>query len=73
MADPMNERVAQALRAACRDEFGTDWNNDVARKFARVAIEAMRRPTAEMWEAWSHERDPWGAYEAMILEALKDG
>ena len=38
---PMVDRVGQALRAACREEYGSDWNNDVAWKFARAAIQAM--------------------------------
>lgn len=29
---------AQALRAACRKEYGTDWNNDVAWDFTRAAM-----------------------------------
>lgn len=43
--------VADALRAACLAEFGTNWNNDVAAKFASAAIAAMREPDATMVEA----------------------
>jgi hypothetical protein len=46
MAEPeMVARVAEALRSACREQFGSDWNNDVAWKFVRDAIAAMREPT----------------------------
>lgn len=46
----MVERVGEALRTACRKEFGSDWNYDVAWKFARAAIAAMREPTEAMIE-----------------------
>lgn len=35
-------RVGAALRAACLEEFGATWTNDVAWKFARAAIATMR-------------------------------
>lgn len=47
----MVQRVAEALRKACREQFGTDWSYDVAFKFARAAIEEMREPTQAMIEA----------------------
>lgn len=54
----MIERVGDALRTACRKEYGTDWNYNVAWKFARVAIEAMREPTDEMYDRYRCEK-PW--------------
>jgi hypothetical protein len=36
----MVERVGQALREACLEEFGTCWDNDVAWRFAEAAIAA---------------------------------
>lgn len=44
----MVHAVAEALRAECRKQFGTDWNYDVSWALARAAIEAMRSPTDEM-------------------------
>jgi hypothetical protein len=45
------ERVADALREACRAEFGSDWNYDVAWTFARAATSAMRETTRSMRNA----------------------
>lgn len=42
-AQEIRRAVAEALRAACRAEFGSDWNNDVADKFAAVAIATFLR------------------------------
>lgn len=78
----MLEKAARALRKSCRDEFGTDWNNDVAVKFARAAIEAMRDPTKEMWSAGENANHntmdnamrgggTLSAWKAMIDHALK--
>lgn len=45
---PMVHAVAEALRAACLKEYGSNWNYDVSWAFARAAIEAMREPTEAM-------------------------
>jgi hypothetical protein len=44
----MIEFVGSALAQACMERFGSTWSNDVRWKFARVAIEAMRKPTWHM-------------------------
>ena len=38
----MVERVGAELRRVCLAEFGATWNNDVAWRFARSAIAAMK-------------------------------
>lgn len=55
----MIHRVAQRLRAECQEVFGTTWDNDVARRFARVAIEAMREPTTAQYYALSATGKMW--------------
>ena len=68
-------RVAEALRTACRDEFGTDWNYGVSWKFARAAIRAMREPTEGMLKPFFGDkyidRDPEFYWDMMIDLALK--
>jgi hypothetical protein len=51
MSESMVERVGAALAAACMEEFGSTWSNDVRWKFARVAFEAMREADNDMLEA----------------------
>jgi hypothetical protein len=73
----MNEKVEQvgeALRNECRKVFGSAWSNDVAWRFARVAIEAMREPTEAMIAAAlrnNHPRDV-ETWRTMIDAALGD-
>lgn len=84
----MIERVARALfdelnKSIEVDGWRRDWEScgtylrDCFREAARVAIEAMREPTTEMWSAGQREvyegsaRDAWAA---MIDAALgKEG
>lgn len=40
VTDEMVERAAQALRAECLKIFNTNWNNDIAIRFANTALEA---------------------------------
>jgi len=54
---PMVHAVAEALRAACLKEYGSNWNYDVSWSFARAAIEAMREPTKAMIERGSDQCD----------------
>jgi hypothetical protein len=72
--ESMVERVARALRAACRKEYGSDWNYEVAWAFARAAIEAMEEPTPEMCDAgMAPNVDGIGSmYRAMLRAALKE-
>lgn len=51
----MVDRVGVALRAACLEEFGTNWCNDVVWKFAKAAIAAMRVPTQTMLDVAQSE------------------
>lgn len=69
----MIERVGEALRKECLEVFGSTWSNDVAWRFARTAIKAMREPTEAMKGA-TYMRD-WEALEiwqAMVDAALKE-
>lgn len=73
MPDTMVERVGEALRNECLAVFGSTWSNDVAWRFARTAIKAMREPTEAMKGA-TYMRD-WEALEiwqAMVDAALKE-
>jgi len=67
------EQVKQALRDACRKEYGSDWNNDVAIAFARAALEATKEPTEAML-AGSNWPDDMSRdiFNAMIQSALDE-
>jgi hypothetical protein len=77
----MVERVGAALRKACLKEYGTNWGNDVAWRFARAALVAMREPTEGMKTIGDRASLRYGAHDcevpmsdvwrAMIDEALK--
>ncbi|QND42940.1 hypothetical protein HB770_20740 [Rhizobium leguminosarum bv. viciae] len=49
--ETMIKRVGERLRTECLTVFGSTWSYDVAWRFAAAAIEAMRDPTTEMFEA----------------------
>ncbi|UFS83223.1 hypothetical protein LPB79_13300 [Rhizobium sp. T136] len=51
MEETMVERVGAELRRECLEVFGATWSNDVAWRFARAAIKAMREPSEAMVEA----------------------
>jgi hypothetical protein len=79
MPDTMIERVGERLRAECLEVFGSTWSNDVAWRFARAAIEALREPTEAMEVAGdkaSYDYLPRHiavtAYKAMVEAALKE-
>ena len=40
-------RAGDALRAACRKRFGSDWSLDAAREFARAVIAALQPPAGD--------------------------
>jgi hypothetical protein len=42
------DRVADRLRATCREEYGSDWNIDVARNFARASLNELRTPPPQV-------------------------
>jgi hypothetical protein len=54
--ESMVERVGAELRKECLEVFGATWSNDVAWRFARAAIEAMRTPTPEMVDVGTEAR-----------------
>lgn len=72
----MSEMVWRAAQAIANEkdcgDIG-DCNRDSCRctRFARVAIEAMREPTAAMMKAGGNLVG-WYAYEAMIDAALRE-
>lgn len=74
----MVERVGAELRRACLAEFGRTWSNDVAWRFARAAIAAMREPTKAMERSYYAACDEAGmvlwktGYRAIIDAALAD-
>lgn len=73
MSNEMVERVARALEPKCRAFGKGDMPMQVAREFARAAIEAMRQPTDDMIAAArrnNHPRDI-DVWLTMISEALK--
>ena len=69
MSDELIERVATALEPKCRAFGRGDMPMQVAREFARAAIEAMREPTIEMVFA-APPGDAGEVWEAMIDAAL---
>ncbi len=66
----MTQRVGAKLRKECEAVFGASWSNDVAWRFARAAIEAMREPTQQMRLAgiaeWSRP-DPTPEHESTLV------
>ena len=67
----MIERVATALEPKCRAFGKGDMPMQVAREFARAAIDAMREPTPNMYAAGEGFHYPDNTWMAMIDEALK--
>lgn len=67
----MVERVAEKLRAECLAVFGSTWNNDVAARFARAAIDTMREPTEAMALVYADPQEATMYWQAMIDTALK--
>lgn len=68
----MIERVAQAIADEYLKHFGA-LSMDIRSRMARAAIEAMREPTAEMWDAGEQYCDEWSpnyVWNAMIDAAL---
>jgi hypothetical protein len=41
--DELTRLVGERLRRECLSEFGSTWSNDVAWRFARAAIDEVRR------------------------------
>jgi hypothetical protein len=79
--ESMVERVGAELRKECLEVFGATWSNDVAWRFARAAITAMREPTPEMEKGLQAYLDHLTAYDepscstayhCMIDAALKE-
>ncbi|TBG78634.1 hypothetical protein ELG76_04260 [Rhizobium leguminosarum] len=73
--ETMVERVGERLRKECLEVFGSTWSNDVAWRFARAAIESLRKPTEAMVnETGGGECNKWarGAWALMIDAALKE-
>lgn len=67
------DQVAEALLKECLDIFGSTWSKDVARRLARVAVEAMREPTEMMLSAAHRNNHPRDieTWQTMIDEAIK--
>lgn len=76
MSQSMIERVTDALCKECMEVFGAKWSGDVAKRFARAALEAMREPTPAMLErafGYGLPREALARYyREMIDAALKE-